>query len=250
MKDEIRPQFQQSYEKYQRPLGAAVILAAVGTIPLILFEARAGVTPWVAAADWAIWAVFFVEYAFMMRVVQDPWSYARRHWLSTLVVILSFPALPHLLATVRVVRLARLARLVAVTARGLSAVRTTLASQGLVTVAAVTLLLTIAGGSLLWVVEPQTVNNDLTAGLWWAVVTMTTVGYGDIAPATTGGRLLAVVLMLSGLGLISTLAAAISAFFIGSEEAKDFDEMRERLARMERLIEEIAVAQRREAGRP
>ena len=49
--------------------------------------------------------------------------------------------------------------------------------------------------------------------LWWSIVTCTTVGYGDISPSTTVGRVVAVILMLFGIGLIGMLTGAITTFF-------------------------------------
>ena len=51
-------------------------------------------------------------------------------------------------------------------------------------------------------------------GIWWALVTVTTVGYGDITPATTVGRFVASGLMFLGLGLIATVTAIVSAKFV------------------------------------
>ena len=53
-------------------------------------------------------------------------------------------------------------------------------------------------------------------GIWWALVTVTTVGYGDITPATTLGRFVASALMFLGLGLIATVTAIVSAKFVQS----------------------------------
>ena len=67
-------------------------------------------------------------------------------------------------------------------------------------------------GYLFYVSEPDV--RDLGDGIWWALVTITTVGYGDITPVTTLGRVVASSLMLLGLGLIATITAIVSAKFI------------------------------------
>ncbi|WP_461226524.1 ion channel [Lacticaseibacillus suihuaensis] len=56
-------------------------------------------------------------------------------------------------------------------------------------------------------------HTDFANGLWWAIVTATTVGYGDIAPHTLLGRTVAVILMFTGIGLIGTLTSSITAYF-------------------------------------
>jgi voltage-gated potassium channel len=57
-------------------------------------------------------------------------------------------------------------------------------------------------------------------GVWWAVVTATTVGYGDITPATPPGRIIGIVLMLGGIGFVLTPAASIAAHFIGHKTSE------------------------------
>ena len=158
-------------------------------------------------------------------------------------VVLSFPALPNLLTSVRFIRLARLMqflkilRVVAVTARGMRAIRHSSGGRGLLYVSGLSVMMTIGGGALLALLEPESVQSGFWGGLGWAIVTVTTVGYGDIAPHTTGGRILAVVLMLCGLGLIFTLAASISSVFIGNAERTDFEELRQRLDRFEEKLD-------------
>ncbi len=240
MSDDTRPRYIGLRAKVERPLDFLVILAAIATIPLTVVQGRGVDTIWTTATDWLVWAVFLVEYCVMVTVMKDRRAYTRRNWLSITVIVLSFPALPHLLALVRLTRLVRLLRLLrvlAVTTRAMQAMRVSLAGQGLLYVATLTTILTFAGGAFLAVLEPEAVGGDFWTGIWWAVVTVSTVGYGDIAPATLGGRMLAVLLMLCGLGLVSTLAASISSYFIGSSEQEHIQRITERLDRIERLLE-------------
>lgn len=111
--------------------------------------------------------------------------------------------------------------------------------RSLIYMTTLTGLMTLTGGALLTVLEPETVGSDLGNGVWWAIVTVSTVGYGDIAPTTALGRSVAVLLMMLGLGLLSTLAAAISAFFIESDSDADMAGLRQQLDRIERRLERM-----------
>ena len=242
MNDETRPQYLDLRRKWEQPLDLLVILAALATIPIVILQERHFDHLAVSLIDWLIWAIFLVDYAFGITVVKSRKTYARRNWLGLAVIIFSFPMLPDLLASIRLVRLARIARLIrvlAVTGRGLRAMRSSLAGQSLIYVAALTTLLTFSAAALMSVIEPETVRGDFGSSLWWAVVTVTTVGYGDIAPVSPTGRALAAVLMLSGLGLLSTLAGSISAYFVGSDADREIMAIHERLERMERMLEQL-----------
>lgn len=250
----------QGYEALQRriqnPLQWAVSLAALATVPILIAQERGDERFWVVLADWAVWAVFLVEFLLMGLCAADRRRYVRRSWLSALVVALSFPALPHLLTSVRFLRLTRLVqfikifRVLAVTARGMGALRRSSGGRGLLYVASLSALLTVAGGALLALLEPENVETGFWGGLWWAVVTVTTVGYGDISPTTAAGRILAVVLMLCGLGLISTLAASISSVFVGAQDRSDFDELQRRIDHLEGKLDRLLELHEPRADNP
>ena len=115
-----------------------------------------------------------------------------------------------------------------------------------------TVLVTVVSGILMrWV--DQTDFDSIWLGLWWAVQTVTTVGYGDTVPQTVAGRALATLVMLTGIGFISVVTAAITAAFIESarrrlaEEKADLleddtdhrlDDVLTRLERIETLLHE------------
>jgi voltage-gated potassium channel len=214
-----------------------VLAAAVLSLPIVVLEELRLDSTVLAVADWLLWSVFAVEYAWLLIASGDRRGYFRRRlpWLA--VVILSFPAFPALLGLTRLVRLARLGRLIGVGWRGLDALQTVLGRRGLVHVAAWTGVVVMAGGALIAELEPRTVGGGFWAGVWWAIVTVTTVGYGDIAPSTVGGRLVAVVLMMSGIGLTATLAATVAAYFVGQDDRPKAEELSVRLDAIESKLD-------------
>ena len=239
MKDTIRPEYLSLEQRWRSRLDFLVVLAALTTIPIVILQEKGAHHPAVTAIDWLIWATFFGEFLFGLITARKRLSYTHRQWLSVAVVVLSFPLLPDLLSFVRVARVTRVLRLVrmlVVTGRGWHAMQSSLAGQSLMYVSALTALFTVSAAALMTVIEGKTEHWGFADSLWWAIVTVTTVGYGDIAPASPMGRLLAVALMLCGLGLLSTLAAAISTYFVGSDSEKDLLEIKSRLAHIEQLL--------------
>jgi len=114
----------------------------------------------------------------------------------------------------------------------------------------VSLLVTIGGGVTIWLLDHKEFS-DLGTSLWWAVQTVTTVGYGDVVPHQTGGRLIGTVIMLTGIGFIAVMTAAVTASLI--EEARrrrEASETRGTSAQLDRIEARLgaiedALAQRR-----
>jgi len=224
-------------------LEVAVILAALGSVPLTLVEVNGQNGVSFQVADWTIWTVFAVEYVLAFTLADDRRHYFVGAWLPLLVVIVSFPLLPSLFALARLARMIRLLRLVRLSAFGarlVPALRSTLGRRGLVYVFALFLLLVVMAGAIMSLVEPQTVKGNMWDGIWWAIVTATTVGYGDIAPTSAPGRLVAVALMLFGIGLTATLAASVAAYFVKADQGSaDLNEVVARLQRVESLLVDL-----------
>jgi voltage-gated potassium channel len=110
-------------------------------------------------------------------------------------------------------------------------------------IAASTFLVTIACGIVMRVVDSSEFGS-FWLGLWWAVQTVTTVGYGDIVPNQTSGRVVAAVLMLTGIGFLTVVTAVITAAFLEparrrlaepghAEVIEKLDELSSRLAALE-----------------
>jgi voltage-gated potassium channel len=104
-----------------------------------------------------------------------------------------------------------------------------------------TIVVAIAGGLLMRLLDPEDFPNIWT-GLWWAVQTVTTVGYGDDVPNNAEGKAIAAIVMVTGIGFLSVVTASISAAFVESARRRrgDDDDVTARLERIERLLEERA----------
>jgi voltage-gated potassium channel len=124
-------------------------------------------------------------------------------------------------------------------------------------IAVSTTLVVLASGVLMRVLDPSEYPT-IGRGLWWAMQTVTTVGYGDVTPEHTSGRIVGVVVMLWGIAFVSILVAAITSTFVtravrereradkqDDETAEDrnearFDDLVERLDRVEQALSRLA----------
>lgn len=125
--------------------------------------------------------------------------------------------------------------------------RTLTARRAAQIIALVTLALVVAAGVLMRYVEPSTFPN-VWLGMWWAVQTVTSVGYGDIVPTSVAGRLLAVLAMINGIAFLTVVVATISAAFV--ETARRQAESRRLLddpvtAELKRLRDKLEEIERR-----
>ena len=88
-----------------------------------------------------------------------------------------------------------------------------------IVIAAASTAMTLAAGVLVTIVDRHDFPT-LGSGLWWAVQTVTTVGYGDNVPGSTAGRFVAVIVMLLGIGFLTVITAAITSTFVARSRAE------------------------------
>ncbi|ANU09891.1 ion transporter [Planococcus antarcticus DSM 14505] len=163
--------------------------------------------------DWGIWFIFVLDYTVRLILAENKWSYIKQHPFE-LIAIIPFDSI---FRAARIVRLFRIIRLIGIGSRYLTPVYKLLKTNGLDKILIVAMVLLFIIPIPIVLLEPSI--NTFGDALWWAVVTTTTVGYGDISPETPIGRILAVVLMLVGIGIIGTLTSAITSFFGNKNEA-------------------------------
>ena len=114
-------------------------------------------------------------------------------------------------------------------------IETVFNSKRLRTILGALIFFVLVFGYVFYLTEPGV--NTFGDGIWWALVTVTTVGYGDITPSTTLGRFVASALMFLGLGLIATVTAIVSAKF--TQNFVDTHTNDDVLAKLEELESEI-----------
>jgi voltage-gated potassium channel len=174
-----------------------------------------------AAVDLVFVLLFFGDFAFGLARAEDRWAWWKRHWYELPGLIPLYCEAFAILRVAQVLRLARVLRLLrAITAlrrlRSLAFVDVLINRNklGHTLVIAASVVLSLAW--VVWLLEHDTnpALTDFGDALWWAIVTTTTVGYGDITPQTGLARLVATALMLMGIGLIGVVASSISAAII------------------------------------
>jgi len=201
-------------------------------------------------ADWLVWLAFLLETVILTAQVKDKRAYLFGNWLNLLIITAGFPWFWQFAPLIGMLRSVRLVIVLALLLRMSKSARKLLAQHRLGTTLIVAFFTMLLSGIIMSRVDPSI--GDAWDGMWWAWVTMATVGYGDVVPHTGAGRLFASLVVLFGVVLISLLTANLAAFFIGSDVEKIEHEEREsdrllqdiaaRLERVERMLE----AQRRD----
>ncbi|WP_328944846.1 potassium channel family protein [Streptomyces sp. NBC_00250] len=206
-------------ERTQAPLLVlAVAFGVAYAVPIV----APGAAPWVhrlcTHVEWAVWAAFALDYVVRLAIAPARWAFVRSHPLDLLAVLLPM---------VQPLRLLRVvSTLLLVGRRARMAPQITLTTY----VAGAVVGLMMFGSLAVLHVERDAPNGNIkTLGdaVWWSFTTMTTVGYGDHAPTTGLGRVLAVGLMLSGIALLGVVTANIAAWFISRFDRDDAVERRQ-----------------------
>lgn len=239
---------EQALARFEAATELPLLLLALVMIPLLLapllFHLSSGVEAAIVAADWLIWAAFAFEYVARLVLTPAKWRFVRREWFSLLIVVLPFLRPLRVVRSARALRLLRLARLGAVLAKGGESARRVLTRHGLHYTLVVVLLVLVGGASAVLAFEegaPGASIGSLGDALWWAVTTMTTVGYGDYFPTTPGGRGVAVFLMFAGIAVFGVITANVASFFFEQETEKQDDRLDEILERLARIEERLAA---------
>ncbi len=191
-----------------------------------------------------VWALFAVELALLLWLAPSRLQALREHKFDALVVVLP------MLRPLRIIGIARLATSATGIGRAALALRRVCGRSGMQSFLVLVVACLVLGAGFALIFEhgqDGATIQDYPRALWWAFVTITTVGYGDHAPITGGGQIVAGTLMLVGIGGLSLITASIAAIFVDDDTETDQDEtmtemaaLRADIARLETLVREMA----------
>lgn len=239
MTDVVRPHESASYQLFM----LALSLFALG---IIAAQVALKLDPEVEAildyADYLVCAFFFIDFLVSLRYAPNRWRYLSTWgWLDLLSAIPVLDAarwgrLARIVRIFRVLRALRAANLLA------SAVMRHRSENTFLAVSLLAVLLVVFSSIAVLQFETTEQSNIKTGedAFWWAIVTITTVGYGDFYPVTPEGRLVAALLMCSGVGLFGTFSGLLAARLIAPDASSAESEiaaLRAEIASLRQAIE-------------
>ena len=166
--------------------------------------------------NWAIWGYFVLSFALIISMVRAKWHYIAENWMLTVVILLGIPTLfvsnpiAHNIAGLRPF----LALYLFIPSVSLlwhffkdGKLRTTLMAA---------MIIVFVFGILVSSIDPNV--HSVFDGIWWAVATISTVGYGDVVPSSHLGRMIGVVLIVLGIGVFVTITANFLALILRKDD--------------------------------
>ena len=229
--------------RISHPFEAVVLVIAVLMLPAVLIQDAGLRSPWGLIADGLgalVWAALALELGLSLKHASDRRRALRAHWHDVLVLVVIFPGFAPLFSTFGRAWLRgwRLARLWVIAGRLFRAERLVTRRRNLPYLAALTASLVVVSAIAVHETDATRFPN-IWRGLWFSIVTVTTVGYGDTFPVSVGGRIVAAVLMVIGIGFLGLATASIAGHFV-NQDAEDkhresTDKQDEILAELQRI---------------
>ena len=199
-----RPRLEHAIARVE-PYLALVALASLLCIMLIASGQDPG---WARTGLIVCWLILAFEYLGRLALATHRREFVRRTWVDLVAVIIPF---------LRNFLFARIVPILGHRARGRLANRAALAAAFLAV-----LVVSVGSVAVLWVEEGRADSNIETLGqsLWWAFVTVFTVGYGDYTPVTPAGRVIGVILIFVGVGVIAIFTASVATRFLSARDSR------------------------------
>ncbi|MCW6680611.1 potassium channel family protein [Aerococcaceae bacterium NML130460] len=228
--------------KYYR--GMIVVLAII-SITLVLLDYADIITllrmPY-RELDIAITVVFTFDYLIRLWLADYKWLFVRKKVFDLLAIMpmdamFTFFRVGRILRVTRLTKVSRLSRLIGLSGKLKYQLQRFLNTNGLIYVLYINLLVILCGSTVFFLVEQKPFGESL----WWAIVTTTTVGYGDTVPVSVIGKVIATILMFFGIGTIGMLTSTFTKFFIQEDDhtERTLIELRQEIAEQKELINQL-----------
>lgn len=211
------------YELFMAALALVVVAILFIEFTRPLTEAQENL---LSNIDLTILVIFAIDYFYRLVKANNKWQFVKSN-VFDLIAIMPFDKafriarlarltrlirLSRSTRIVRILRLTKLVRLFAFARRFSNTFSGVLKTNGLIYVVIVTFFVVVMGACGIMVFENSI--NTFGDAIWWSLVTTTTVGYGDISPESTGGRVIAGILMIFGIGFLGMVISSMATFFV------------------------------------
>lgn len=207
-------------------IAASIVIVSLESVEAV--RARHGALLW--ALEYSVTGLFTLEYAARLYSHPRPSVYARSFFgvvdlvsiLPTWIGLLVPGAQAFvLLRTLRLLRIFRVLKLARFVSEGNVLARALRASGPKIAVFLITVLctVTVCGAAMYSIEGPGTAFTSIPTGIYWAIVTLTTVGFGDVTPSTPAGQFLASLIMILGYGIVAVPTGIVSAELVRSGRA-------------------------------
>jgi voltage-gated potassium channel len=209
----------------------AIILSVIAVLLESVAAIRARYGDWLRAFEWVMTILFTIEYGLRLFCVGKPLRYARSFYgivdlmaivptyLSTFVIGAQSLIVIRALRLLRVFRVLKLVHFVGEAWQLRTALRASV--RKIIIFLGAVLTIVVIVGALIYLIEGEEHGfTSIPESIYWAIVTMTTVGYGDIAPQTALGRFLAAAIMILGYGIIAVPTGIVTVEIAGAAHGR------------------------------
>lgn len=225
-----------------------IILILTDTILLltvIFYNFPIQVMQAISGFDLFVCIILAIDYTNRMINTNNKKSFVKSNWIDIIAMlpdvllnsIFSLFGLSGATGIVRLFRLVRVARVLVLFRKNITLFTNFIKETHLDKLLMLVVITIISSSVAFYFIEEPT--NGFIDSLWYVLVTLTTVGYGDITPTSTTGRIIGIILIVLGILVFSTLTAAISSIYTKRIENKSKNELDERLVRIEDKLDKI-----------